>query len=83
MRSNSLCGPACEEKVSGDCTFSRRQGPGRKRKIPDGDDPFLGLSVLRNRSVSSVFAQHSLRNVRNLNFTEWNIRRRLRDLKRA
>ena len=57
----------------------RRSGSGRGRKTSARDDRFIVSTCLRNRHRSAVEVQTMLRQVRNVNVSEWTVRRRLRE----
>ncbi|KAI4460720.1 transposable element-related [Holotrichia oblita] len=57
--------------------LTRRPGSGRGRTTTARDDRFLVFSALRNRTVTAVSLRNHLREVRNVNISEWTVRRRL------
>lgn len=57
----------------------RRPGSGRRRKTSARDDRFMVLAALRNRHQTAVNVNNHLREVRNVQISEWTVRRRLRD----
>lgn len=57
--------------------ITRRQGSGRKRVTSQRDDRFLVSTSLRNRTASAVLLRNQLQEVRNVNVSEWTVRRRL------
>lgn len=59
--------------------LTRRPGSGRGRSTTARDDRFLISNTLRNRTVTAVFLRNHLQAVRNVNISEWTVRRRLRD----
>lgn len=59
--------------------LTRRPGSGRRRVTTARDDGFIVCYALRNRTVTAVFLRNHLQEVRNVNISEWTIRRRLHD----
>lgn len=59
--------------------LTRRPGSGRGRTTTPRDDRFLLSSALRNRTVTAVSLRNHLQEVRNVNISEWTVRRRLHD----
>jgi transposase len=58
--------------------ITRRPGSGRKRVTTQRDDRFLVSTSLRNRTASAVLLRNQLQEVRDVNVSEWTVRRRLR-----
>jgi transposase len=57
--------------------ITRRPGSGRKRITTQRDDRFLVSTSLRNRTASAVLLRNQLQEVRDVNISEWTVRRRL------
>lgn len=58
--------------------ITRRPGSGRKRVTTQRDDRFLVSRSLRNRTATAVSLRNQLQEVRDVNVSEWTVRRRLR-----
>ena len=59
--------------------FTRRLGSGRSRVTSQRDDRFIFLTSLRNRRLNGVKIQQQLRDLREVNISQWTVRRRLRE----
>lgn len=57
--------------------LTRRPGSGRGRSTTVRDDRFLITNALRNRTSTAVSLRNHLQEVRNVNISEWTVRRRL------
>lgn len=57
--------------------LTRRAGSGRKKATTARDDRFIVLTSLRNRTLTAVNIRNHLHEVRNINISEWTVRRRL------
>ena len=57
--------------------LTRRPGSGQGRTTTARDDRFLVSSALRNRTVTAVSLRNHLEEVRNVNISEWTVRRPL------
>ena len=60
-------------------SLERRAGSGRKKATSQRDDRFIVSKVLRDRHTTAVKVKNLLQEVRNVDVSEWTVRRRLRE----
>ncbi|KAF2891937.1 hypothetical protein ILUMI_14236, partial [Ignelater luminosus] len=60
-------------------SFHHQSGTGRKRCTTERDDRFIVSKSLRNRRLNAVQVQQELREVREVNISQWTVRGRLQE----